>query len=219
MSQSTPASPAQAFSPSELVVLFGDQFVPEASMLSSKEEILTSGVRVNSQTLMERAMHAAVWTLQRAGAVRLEIRQGKALFGLLNKQKLHLVPGTAAASYPEGSLESYLVEAAGMGDELDAVLAAFIGQDSNDPPARAIGLMKRGLSGRGLLEVEDNKTLIVFTSISYVLPAATRELASRQPVQPIKQLLAEVEQNEPELFKAVDKAIDSARVKMTEVRD
>lgn len=219
MSQATPASAVDAFSPSELVVLFGDQFVPDASMLSSKEDILTSGVRVNSQTLMERAMHAAVWTLRRDGAIGLEIRQGKALFGLIKTRKLHLVRGTASARYPEGSLESHLLEAAGMENELDAVLAAFIGQDSNDPPARAIGLMKRGLSGRGLLQVEEKKTLMVFTSVSYVLPASTRELASRQPVQPIKQLLAEVEQKEPELFKAVDKAIDSARVKMTEVRD
>jgi hypothetical protein len=219
VSQSTPTSSVQAFSPSELVILFGDQFVPEASMLSSKEEILTSGVRVNSRTLMERAMHAALWTLQRAGVVRLELRQGKALFGLLKTQKLHLVPGTASASHPEGSLESHLVEAAGMENELDAVLAAFIGQDSHDPPARALGLMKRGLSSRDLLEVEEKKTMMVFTTVGYVLPASTRELASRHSVQPIKQLLAEVEQREPELFKAVDKAIDSARVKMTEVRD
>ena len=218
MSQSSPAT-TQAFSPSELVVLFGDQFVPEASMLSSKEEILTSGVRVNSQTLMEKAMHAAVWMLQRAGAVRLDVRQGKALFGLLKTRKLHLVPGTGSASVPEGSLESHLVEAAGMENELDAVLAAFIGQEAHDPPARAIGLMKRGLYGRGLLEVEEKKTLMVFTSISYVLPASTRELASRHSVEPIEQLLAEGEQKEPELFRAVDKAIDSARVKMTEDRD
>lgn len=219
MSQATPASAADAFSPSELVVLFGDQFVPDASMLSSKEEILTSGVRVNSQTLMEKAMHAAVWTLQRAGAVRLEIRQGKALFGLLNTHKLYLMAGTAAPRYPEGCLESYLAEAAGMEDELDAALASFFGQESRDPAARALGLMKRGLSSRGLLEVEEKKTLMVFTTVGYVLPASTRELASRHAVDPIRQLLAEVEQKEPELFKAVDKAIDSARVKMTEDSD
>ena len=219
MSQSIPTSAVQAFAPSELVILFGDQFVPEASMLASKEEILTSGVKVNSQTLMEKAMHAAVWTLQRAGAVRLEIRQGKALFGLLKTRKLHLAPGTSPSGDPAGSLEAYLVEAAGMENELDAVLAAFIGQDSHDPPVRALGLMKRGLSSRGLLEAEEKKTLMVFTTVGYVLPASTRELASRHSVQPIKQLLAEVEQKEPELFKAVDKAIDSARVKMTETRD
>jgi hypothetical protein len=219
VSQSTPTSTVQAFSPSELVVLFGDQFVPEASMLSSKEEILTSGVKVNSQTLMEKAMHAALWTLRREGAVRVEIRQGKALFGLLKTQKVHLVPGTAVASYPEGSLEAHLVEAAGMENELDAGLASFFGQESRDPAARALGLMKRGLSSRGLLEVEEKKTLMVFTTVGYVLPASTRELASRHSVAPIKQLLAEVEQKEPELFKAVDKAIDSARVKMTEDSD
>jgi hypothetical protein len=219
VSQSTPTSSVQAFAPSELVILFGDQFVPEASMLSSKEEVLTSGVKVNAQTLMETAVHAALWTLRRAGAVRLEIRRGKALFRLLSTQKLHLLPGTASAGHPEGSLESYLVEAAGMENELDAVLAAFIGQDSRDPAARALGLMKRGLSGRDLLEVEEKTTMMVFTTVGYALPAATRELASRHSLQPIKQLLAEVEQREPELFRAVAKAIDSARVKMTEDRD
>lgn len=219
MTQSSPTSAGQVLAPSELVLLFGDQFVPEASMLSSKEEVLTSGVRVNSQTLMEKAMHAALWTLQRAGAVRLEIRQGRALFGLVKTQKLHLLPGTAADSYPEGSLESFLVEAAGPEQQLDDALASFIGQDSHDPPARALGIMKRGMSSRDLLEVEEKKTLMVFTTVGYTLPASTRELASRHSLQPIKQLLAEVEQKDAELFKAVDKAIDSARVKMTESRD
>jgi hypothetical protein len=219
VTQSTPTPAAQAFSPSELVVLFGDQFVPEASMLSSKEEILTSGAKVNSQTLMEKAMHAAVWTLRREGVVRLEVRQGKALFGLLKTQKLYLVSGTAPARYPEGCLESFLAEAAGMENELEAVLASFFGQESRDPAARALGLMKRGLSSRGLLEVEEKKTMLVFTTVGYVLPASTRELASRHAVDPIKQLLGEVEQKEPELFKGVDKAIDSARVKMTEDSD
>jgi hypothetical protein len=219
VTQSSPPSSAQAFTPSELVVLFGDRFVPEASMLSSKEEVLTSGVRVNSQTLMEKAMHAAVWTLHRAGAVKLEVRPGKALFGLVKTKNLHLVPGTASAAYPDGTLEAHLVEAAGMEDELDDVLAAFIGEDSHDPAARALGLIKRGMSGRDLLEVEEKKTLMVFTTVGYALPASTRELASRQPVDPVKQVLAEAEQREPELYKAVDKAIDSARVKMTESRD
>lgn len=219
MSQSTPTPAFQTFSPSELVVLFGDQFVPEASMLSSKEEILTTGAKVGSQALMEKAMHAAVWSLRREGAVRLEIRQGKALFGLMKTQKLFLRPGTESASHPADSLEAHLVEAAGMEGELDAALAAFIGQDSHDPAARVLGLIKRGLSGRGLLEVEEKKTMLVFTTVGYVLPASTRELASRAPADSIQRLLAEVEQKEPELLKAVDKAIDSARVKMTEDSD
>lgn len=215
----TQSTVGQALAPSELVLLFGDRFVPEAGMLSSKEEVLTSGVRVNSQTLMEKAMHAAVWTLHRAGAARLEIRQGKALFGLLKTQKLFWAAGPTPAAYPQGSLEAFLAEQAGMEKELDDVLASFIGKDSHDPPARAIGIMKAGLSGRGLLEVEEKKTLMVFTTVGYSLPASTRELAQRHSLDPVRQLLAEAEQREPELFRAVDKAIDSARVKMTEVRD
>jgi hypothetical protein len=218
VNQPTPTA-AQAFSPSELVLLFGDRFTPEAGMLASKEEILSSGVKVNAQKLMETAMRAAVWSLHRAGAAKLEIRQGKALFGLIKTRTLHLVRGSAPSSFPEHSLESVLAEAAGQEKPLDDVLAAFIGQEVADPPTRANGLIKAGMSRRGLLESEEKKTLMVFTSVAYTLPAATRELASRHSLNPIKQLLAEVEQKEPELFKAVDKAIDSARVKMTEDRD
>ena len=152
---------APAFAPSELVILFGDRFVPEAGMLETKEEVLTSGVKVGSQALMEAAMKAALYAVHRSGAARLDVRAGKAMFGL----------------------------------------------------------MKRGMSERGLLEAQMKTTMMVFTTIDYVLPAATRAAAQAQPLEPVQQLLREAEQREPELDRAVQKAIDAARVRMTESRD
>ena len=93
-------SATPTFAPSELVLLFGDRFTPEAGMLASKEEILTSGVKVNSEKLMNAAVGAAVWAVHRAGAATLEIRQGKALFGLMKTQKLHVVRGAAPSTFP-----------------------------------------------------------------------------------------------------------------------
>ena len=103
--------------------------------------------------------------------------------------------------------------------EVESVLKTFIGEEVSNPPQRALGLMKRGMSERGMLEAEMKKSLLVFATIDYVLPAATRMAAEAQPIEPVLQLLRDFEQREPELDKATQKAIDSARVAMTESRD
>lgn len=213
------ASATAAFAPSEMVLLFGDRFAPEAGMLASKEEVLTSGAKVNSQKLMDAAMKAALYAVHRSGAARLEVQAGKALFGLVKTAKLYLRPGTGAAAFPAGSLEARLVEQAGPERQVVDVLAEFIGEEVNNPPARALALMKRGLAERGLLDAEQRKSLVVFTVTDYVLPAATRAAAEAQPLEPVQELLRETEQREPELDRAVQKAIDAARVRMTASHD
>ena len=212
-------SATPTFAPSELVLLFGDRFTPEAGMLASKEEILTSGVKVNSEKLMNAAVGAAVWAVHRAGAATLEIRPGKALFGLMKTQKLHVVRGAAPSTFPAHSLESRIVEASASGPELQKVLEAYIGGETMDPPARVLALMKAGMAERGLLGTEERKTMMVFTAVAYTLPDTTRAAAEAASLDAVQSLLRDAEQREPELFKAVQKAIDAARVMMTESRD
>lgn len=217
MSEAVP-TPA-AFTPSELVVLFGDRFAPEAGMLAAKEEILTSGVKVSSEKLMNAAIKAALYTVHRSGAARLQTRAGKALFGLMNSQKLFLLQGPGTASFPAGTLEAFVVEAAVLENEVDDVLKSYIAEEVSNPSQRVLGLIKRGMSERGLLEAEMKKTMLVFTTIDYVLPASTRMAAEAQSIEPVQQLLREFEQREPELDAAVQKDIDSARVHMTSSRN
>jgi hypothetical protein len=206
---------ATMFAPSELVILFGDRFAPEGGLLASKEEILTSRAKVNSEKLMNAAMKAALYAVHRSGAARLDLHAGKALFGLMNTTRLFLRQGTGTASFPQGSLEAYLLEAAVLENEVEDVLKAFIGEEVSNPPQRALGLMKRGMSERGLLEAEMKKTMMVFTTIDYALPAATRMAAEAQGIAGVQQLLRDFEQREPALDRAVQKDIDSARVAMT----
>jgi hypothetical protein len=208
-------STAAQFAPSELVILFGDKFAPEAGLLASREEIMTSGQKVSSEKLMNAAMKAALYSVHRSGAARLDLQPGKALFGLMNTTKLFLRQGTGTAAFPAGSLEDYLLQAAVMENEVKDVLKAFIGEEVSNPPQRALGLMKRGMSERGLLEAEMKKTMMVFTTIDYALPAATRMAAEAQGYADVQQLLRDFEQREPELDKAVQKDIDSARAAMT----
>jgi hypothetical protein len=213
------ASTAPTFAPSELVILFGDRFAPEAGMLASKEEVMTSGVKVSSEQLMNAAIKAALYAVHRSGAGRLQLRAGKALFGLMNTQKVFLLQGTGTASFPAGSLEAFLLEAVVLENEVDAVLRTYIGEEVSNPPQRALGLMKRGMSERGLLEAEMKKTMMVFTTIDYALPAATRMAAEAQGYGEVQALLREMEQREPELDRAVQKEIDEARVAMTSSRN
>jgi hypothetical protein len=219
VSEAVSAAATPAFAPSELVVLFGDRFTAEAGVLASKEEVLTSGVKVNSEKLMNAAMAAALFAVHRSGAARLEVRAGKALFGLMKTSKLHVVRGTGAAAFPDGSLEARVVEAADAAPEVEKMLCTYIGAESSNPPSRVLNLMKGAMASRGLLEVEERKALKVFTVSDFVLPESTRAAAAREPLEPVQQLLREAEQREPELFKAVQKAIDGARSFMTESRD
>ncbi|HEU0298466.1 MAG TPA: hypothetical protein VFR37_03410 [Longimicrobium sp.] len=203
------------FAPSELVILFGDRFAPEAGMLASKEEILTNGAKVSSEKLMDAAMKAGLYAVHRSGAARLQLREGSAMLGLRKTQTVFLLLGSGSAQFPAGSFETYLLESAVLERDVADVLAAYIDEEVSDPPKRALGLMKRGMSERGLLEAEMRKTMLVFTTIDYVLPPDARMAAEAEPLEPVHDLLREFEQREPELDTAVQKAIDSARVRMS----
>jgi hypothetical protein len=207
------------FAPSELVLLFGDRFVPEAGMLPGKEEILTSGVKVYQQKLMEYAMQAAVWAVHRSGAATLEVREGKALFGLMKTRTLHLARGTGPWSFPENSMEWLLADRAGLEPKLEDALAQFIGAEVRDPSERAVNQIKAGMGLRSLLEVVEKKTMMVFTTVAYKLPASTRALAEAEPIDDIRRMVEEAQAKEPELYRQVDAAIDAARVQMTEHGD
>jgi hypothetical protein len=212
-------SASATFAPSELVVLFGDRFTPEAGMLASKEEVLTSGVKVNAEKLMNAAVGAALWAVHRSGAATLELRQGKALFGLMKTQKLHVVRGAGTAGFPPHSLESRIVEASASGPEVQKLLEAYIGGEVADPPARVLALIKAGMAERGLLGREERTSMMVFTTVAYTLPQGTRAAAEGAGVDAVQALLRDAEQREPALFKEVQKDIDGARVMMTESRD
>ena len=97
--------------PSERVLLFGDRFAKPAGVLGHGEVVLSSGAKVSADDLAVQAIAAAYLACEQAGAARLETRQGKAMFGLLKTQALHLAPGQKRVGWPEGSLESWVVRA------------------------------------------------------------------------------------------------------------
>lgn len=209
-------STAITLTPSEVVVLCGDRFVPAGGGLTVKEEVLTSGVKVGVADLMQTAMLAGVLALLRSGAARLETRQGKALFGLIKTKKTHLLRGASPSPFPASSLEGYLAQAAAGEPELDKALSAWIAEDTNDPWSRMCHVVKRGLAERDLLNVERVAKLKIFTTSVFVLPEHTRQAAARAPLDAIKQMIAQAEAGDAETVKTIRGEVESARVFMTE---
>ena len=171
-------------------------------------------------TFLHQGERSGVLSMERPDQeTKLYLRAGKAMFGLMNTTKLFLLQGSGTAAFPAGSLEAYLLEAAVMETEVKDVLKGFIGEEVSNPPQRALGLMKRGMSERGMLEAEMKKSMIFFATIDYVLPASTRMAAEAESLEPVQQLLRDFEQREPELALAAQKDIDAARVSMTSSSD
>lgn len=219
MSDAVHAASAVQFTPSELVVLLGDRFAQEGGMLTPKEEVLASGAKVSAEQLAKTAMAAAVYAAARAGAVKLDHRTGKALFGLVKTKKVHLVPGAAGAAFPEGSVEAALVEGARGEPDLGDLFAKVLGQETYNAHQHMAAVIKSGLARRGLLEVGEKKMLKVFTTATFTLPAPTRAAVLSQDANGVKALLDDAERGDPELWKAVQKEIQQALVFMTKSND
>lgn len=213
--QSPPAPPV--ITPSERVLLFGDRFAKPAGMLGDKEEILSSGVKVQADDLAGKMMLAAFLACEQAGAVRLETRQGKALFGLMETSHLHLLPGARQVAWPQGSLESWVVQGAAREPKFSEWAQALLGsQKSYTPALNMFGRIKGVLASRGVLHAEEKKTLKVFSSVTYSLPADARAAAEAAGTDHAQRLLSECQQQRPELWTTMTRAITAAINWMTE---
>lgn len=204
--------------PSEIMVLLGDHFVEPAGMLGYKEEVLTSGTKVFTAKLARPLLATALFANREAGALRLELEQRKAMFGLMSKEVVAVHRGPSPAPWPEGTLERTLATMAASGGPVDVreMVTRLIGQDRTDPSGWVIGTVKAGLAGRGLLGVEERKALLVFTTAKFILPEGTRALAASAPVDRLKEHQVRWQREQPRLWAATEKAIRAAIVFRTE---
>ena len=222
MSEAVPAAPHVApapFTPSELVTFFGERFAGEGGMLTAKEEVLGSGRKVSSEELARAAILAAILEAERAGAVRLETRATSKLFGLVKGEKLHLIPGGAAAAWPRGSLEQAVADAAAREPTVEEAVAAIVAKESYNPSQELLAIVKAGMTARGLLEVEEKKTLVVFSSARFIVPEDTRLAAGHADVAAVERMLREAEQGRPAIWQALVKNVRAGIVWMTASHD
>ena len=223
MSNNLSPNPGHPISPSELVLLNGDQFAKKVMMGNIK--LLNSEASVSVSQLGQAILAAAVLAAEAVGNLELEIRQEKAMFGLRKVKNLYANPTPTPVEWPKYSLEAQLPPIAERfkndqeSNEVSNLIYSWLRQDSSSPWQSTIEMVKSGLAERGLLDTSEETKLKVFTVTDYSLPQDTALLAAEQPVEPVKQLLANCENDRREIWDLLVKQIKSAIKARTEQDD
>jgi hypothetical protein len=219
MSNPQPSAGPIVLTPSERVLVFGDRFSTPAGMLGHGEVVLSTGSKVDADRLAQNLFAAAFLANEQAGAIGLELRQGKAMFGLMKTQKLHAVPGPKQVNWPQGSLEAVIAASVQPQPKVEDLVRGILGQRSNSPAQRICAQVKAALAARGVLHAEEKKTLKVFTSVAYSLPDTTRAAMEQTGAGHVEQMLRACEQQRPQLWAELIRSIKAAITWMTETND
>ncbi|HSU13852.1 hypothetical protein [Longimicrobium sp.] len=219
MSDPQTAAPPLAITPSERVLLFGDRFSKPAGMLGYGEVVLSSGNKVDAEGLATSLMAAAFLANEQAGAIRLELRPGKAMFGLMKTEHLHAVPGQRQVGWPEGSLERVISISVQNAPKVDDLVSGILQQRSQSPAQTICSRVKAGLAARGVLAAEEKKTLKIFTSVTYSLPDHARRAAEQGGTAHVEQMLNATQHQRPQIWAQLTRNIKSAITAMTESSD
>ena len=219
MSNMQPAAAPLVLTPSERVLVFGDRFSSSAGMLGYNEVVLSSGNKVDVDKLAQAMFAAALLADEQAGAIRLEPRQGKAMFGLMKTEKLHVAPGRKQVGWPQGSLEAVIAASVQQHPTVEDLVQAIVGERSNSPGQIVCTRAKAALAARGVLVAEEKKTLKVFTSVAYSLPPATRAAAEQTGAGHVEQMLRACRQQRPKLWADLDRGIKAGFTWMTGTDD
>jgi hypothetical protein len=203
------------FTPSELVVLFGEKFAEEGGMLTAKEEALVSRMKVSAEKMAQAALAASLLANERIGAVRLEHRKGKAMFGLMNTEKLHVVLGDYESAWPDGTLESTVALLAHGGPTIAELFQSAIGSESHNPGQQVCAMVKAGLAGRDLMDVAERKMMGLITVPHFVLRDEVRRLAMAESPAEVQAMLRKTEKERPQIWQQLVKEIGSAMTWMT----
>jgi hypothetical protein len=220
MSTGPMLDPTGPLAPSELVLLNGEKFA--SKVLLGNVDLLHSGMSVSATQLGQAILATALLANEQAGAIRLEIRKKKALFGLRRVDSLYAAPIDFGVAWPAHSLESEIQRLAKQlrdakeRNEVSSVIYAWLRQDSAAPWQSVVEWVKSGMASRGLLRTVEEKRLKILTVTHFELPESTASLAAQQSVEPIHQLLESCEKTRPEVWKMLAKQITAAIKARTE---
>ncbi|HZW03087.1 MAG TPA: hypothetical protein VFF68_04115 [Anaerolineaceae bacterium] len=199
--------------PSEQVFLQGERFASKAGLVN-RIKLMHTDQDVNVSELVQAMFAAAFLYCEKLGAIRLEVRQKKLLFGLANKTTLYAEP-VRPVDLPAPSLEGQIYEMAANfkkdkeKNEVSTLVFAWLREDTNLPWQHAVKLVQECMAARRLLSVVQEKKLKIFTVNNYALPEETRRLAAELAAEPVQQLLLDCQKNRPEVWKLLVKHIKS----------
>ncbi len=223
MSNAPMLDPTNPLSPSELVLLNGDQFAQKVMMGNMK--LMHTDLSVSYSQLGDAILTAAALAVESNGNLIFEVRAEKAMLGLRKINSIYVRPAMTQNEWPDYSLESQLVKIAerldqeGESAKLSDLIYIWLRKDSSSPWQATIEMIQSGLAQRDLLEKHEETKLKVFTTASYSLPESTASLAKQFPIKPVKDLLTNIEENHKETWELLKKEIKRAIKQRTEQDD
>jgi hypothetical protein len=223
MSNAPVLDPTNPLSPSELVLLNGDQFAQKVMMGNMK--LMHTDLSVSYSQLGEAILTTAALAVESNGNLIFEVRTEKAMLGLRKVNSIYVRPAMTQNEWPDFSLESQLVKISerldqdGESAKVSDLIYIWLRQDSSSPWQATIEMVQSGLAQRDLLEKHEQTKLKVFTTASYSLPESSASLANQFPIKPIKDLLTNIEENHKETWELLKKEIKRAIKQRTEQDD
>lgn len=141
MQTATELDPANVLTASELIFLNGEQFAKK--VMIGNIDLLHSAEKVSAAELGQAMVVSAFLSSERAGAIRLEVREKKVLLGLRKAKGLYAAPATAI-EWPDYSREAQIgsiaadLAAEKGANEVANIVYAWLREDSGSPWQAAI---------------------------------------------------------------------------------
>jgi hypothetical protein len=195
--------------PSEMVVLRGEDFAAESVLNSYRPP--GSQVSLSGPSLAQTLFAAAFLALEKAGDVRLEAEEQQGVLGVGDSSQVTVTPTGQGSPWPPGSYEVEIAAAAQslMPDNRNTVreiILRLIGDNGEPSWKRAVDRVIGGLSGRGL--VEGQQEMIGDESISpYRVTTAAEDHLAQSDLPELQQLIESYQRSRPELWEMLSNEI------------
>lgn len=211
-----------SLTPSEQVLLNGQQFASQPGRAGQKEKLLAADATVSAPELAESALAAAVLANETAGALGLQTERRSSLFGLLKRSAVTVAGLPHSPTWPDGTLEAAMLRlVAGKRLDLNEMLFQLLEVKDPSPARHTLRLVKRGLAARGLLleSAEQKRFIVVGAGGDYRLPQATADLLAQPSTGGAGDLIDRCRSERPELWKALGSEVMRAFSRRTEHTD
>jgi len=209
-----------ALTPSELILLRADEFVPAASALDSinmigKFDLLHKPGKVQARASSQMLFSAALLAAEQSGHLRLEIASAKGILGFFSSPTIIAFAANGTTGWPESSLENRVIRAVQRQGQLTVAQIVYevLEYDDSRYFNLAPELVKKALAARDLLLKEQNTQFLIVKTTSYYLPESTFQLVAAQPVEPVRQLINDSRRNDYRLWKLLQGAIEKGMEK------
>lgn len=198
----TPIIPPNPLTPSEIVILHGEKFIPRSRFTSVK--LPHKDDKVILDRLLKTMLAAAILANEKAGALALPMGYRQVL--RLKRDTLLVRQAGPVPDWPEHSLEAAMGQQAALLQqdkvyEANQLVYGWLGKKLHNAWQYAFHRVRMNLVSRGILETIKVKKLLIFPGTDYALSPGGRELLEQQAIEPVQQLLDDCQQQHPQVWK------------------